>query len=120
MPKSENMTFADIKRAANCDVPVLPIGGAREREVYPGIKDGPAWSGGLRNATKPVGVERERIGMVADGNPDVLAEAADRERNPGIKDGPAWREGLRNGTQVQHSPGKKDLDQLGSGRAITY
>jgi hypothetical protein len=84
-------SFADVKRAANSSVPVVPSGSSRNR-----------------------------IGLLASGNPDVLAEAAGGERSPKLKSGPAWEDGLRNCTPVQHSPGKNDLDQVGRGKPITY
>jgi hypothetical protein len=90
MPKHD-FSFADVKRAANSSVPVVPVGSSRDR-----------------------------IGMAVAGNFDVLAEAADREPSGGLKSGPAWAEGVRNGTQVSHRAGKNDLDQLGRRRVITY
>jgi len=87
----DDLSFAAIKAMANGDV------------RYP-----------------PAGTDRSRVGMVASGNPDVLAEAANREPSGGLKSGPAWLEGLRNCTPVQHRPGKNDLDQIGRGRPITY
>ena len=90
MPKSD-FSFADVKRAANSSVPVVPLGSSRDR-----------------------------IGMTSAGNFDVLLEAADREPSVGLKPGRTWHEGRRNGTQVQHSPGKKDLKEIARGRPITY
>jgi hypothetical protein len=91
MPKSEDLSFAAIKAAANSSMPIPPVGS-----------------------------DRSRVGLVAAGNPDVLAEAANREPSVRLKSGPAWEEGLGNGTQVSHRPGKNDLKQLGRGRPITY
>jgi hypothetical protein len=91
MPKSEDLSFAAIKVAANSSMPVPPVGS-----------------------------NHSRVGLVASGNPDVLAEAVGKTRGSKLKSGPAWEEGVRNGTQVQHTPGKKDLQELGRGKPITY
>ena len=40
-------------------------------------------------------------------------------RGGSVKSGPAYEEGLRAGTQVQHSPGKNDLKDIGRGKPIT-
>jgi hypothetical protein len=93
MPKHNSFADirADISAAANKSMPVVPVGSGRNR-----------------------------VGLVNAGNPDVLGEAIGKERGPKLESGPAWHEGLRNCTQVQHRPGKNDLDQLGRGKPITY
>lgn len=37
-----------------------------------------------------------------------------------VKPGPAFKEGVRSGTQVQHSPNKNDLKDIGRGKPVTY
>jgi hypothetical protein len=90
MPKSDNFTFADIKRATDSSLPVPPS------------------------------TDRSRTEMLVAGNPDVIAEARDHEPTISLKSGPAWEESLRNCTPVQHSPGKKDLNELARRKPITY
>ena len=68
----------------------------------------------------PVGSNHSRVGLVASGNPDVLAEVVGKTRGSKLKSGPAWEEGVRNGTQVQHAAGKKICASSGRGRPITY
>jgi hypothetical protein len=91
MSKQPDLSFAGIKRSIDSSMPVVPSGS-----------------------------NRERIGLLASGNPDVVGEATGKERGPKLKSGPAWEEGLKNCTPVRHSPGKSDGKELGRGRPITY
>jgi hypothetical protein len=77
---------------------------------------------GTRPASRAV-----RTGLIAAGNPDVLAEAADLNRDgapstrePGLKSGPAWASGLRAWGGVQHNPGKQDTPDIGRKKVVTY
>jgi hypothetical protein len=71
--------------------------------------------------TRRVGAA-DRTGLIAAGNPDVLAEAADVDRSGAgrskLKPGPAWHEGLR-ARPVDHHPGKMDTPDIGRGPVIT-
>lgn len=91
MPKPENQSFADIKAAANSSMPAPPIG-----------------------------TNRDRVGLVGSGNPNVLEEAAAARPYGRVKDGPAWREGLRNATKPMGLPGNSNMRNMRSRRAITY
>jgi hypothetical protein len=91
MPKPENQTFADIKAAANSSMPVPPIG-----------------------------TNRDRVGLVGSGNPNVWEEAASAKPYGRAKDGPAWREGLRNATQPMDLPGNSNMRNMRSRRPVTY
>jgi hypothetical protein len=69
---------------------------------------------------------RDRTGLVAAGNPDVIKEAFDRpdaaqaaDRPTRLRSGPAWREGLR-ARPVEHHPGKMDGLDIGRKKVITY
>src|SRR5580704_6176925 len=63
MLKQPDLSFAAIKAAANSSMP-----------------------------NPPIGTNRNRVGLVNAGNPDVLAEAAGKERGTKLKSGPAWHE----------------------------
>jgi hypothetical protein len=72
--------------------------------------------------TRRVGAA-DRTGLIAAGNPDVLAEAADLDRSGAgqskLKPGPAWNEGLKNWGGVDHHPGKQDTPDISRGPVIT-
>ena len=82
--------IADIKAAANSSMPVPPIG-----------------------------TNRDRVGLVGSGNPNVLEEAASAKPYGRAKDGPAWREGLRNAAQPMNLSGNSNRRNMRSRRPVT-
>jgi hypothetical protein len=65
-------------------------------------------------------VDRERVGLVSAGNPDVIREAEGQPANPRLRSGSAWRTGLRAGGGVTHHPNKADGKDIGRRKPITY
>ncbi len=62
------------------------------------------------------------MGMPPGGPPPGIRSMGGRAYAKGgaVKSGPAYEEGKRNGTQVSHTPGKNDLQELNRGKPITY
>jgi hypothetical protein len=74
---------------------------------------------------RTLGSRRDRTGLIAAGNPDVLSEAhsaqpADVSNAPKLRSGPAWSTGLRAWGGPQHHPGKQDTPDIGRKKVITY
>jgi hypothetical protein len=91
MPKQHDFSLADIKRAANLSVPVVPVGS-----------------------------DRSRIGNATSGNPNVFHEASDPEPYGRIKSGPAWESGLRAATKPMNLAGSSNARNMRRKRAVTY
>lgn len=62
------------------------------------------------------------MGMPPGGPPPGIRSMGGRAYAKGgrVKSGPAYEEGKRAGTQVSHTPGKNDLQELNRGKPITY
>jgi hypothetical protein len=65
-------------------------------------------------------VDRERVGLVSAGNPDVVAEAQGQPANPRYRSGPGWTESMRAWGGPTPHPGKSDGKDIGRRKPITY
>jgi len=109
-------------KGTNVTVVVAPQGGSQMPMRAPVVPAGPVPA---PTSPRPMGPPAGAMppglpsGMPP-GMPPRHAGGRAYAKGGGVKSGPAWEEGLRNGTQVNNSPGKNDLVNIGRGRVVTF
>lgn len=105
------------KKGTNVTVVVAPQGGGAGAHPMPMPVPAGAAPMPPRPPMPPPGGPPPGAPGIGPGMPPGMPMRAKGGR---IKSGPTWNEGLRDGTQVENSPGKNDLKDIGRKKPITY